>query len=233
MEGVPSPNRETIATVADLRDIAHSHRVVIGHYSALSLLEAGCSDLALQVREPRARLLSLYRYWQSQPDSVRTSWGIWGQELVGKADLPLREFLTSPCVWPAVDNLLVRQTLAYRPKTGKIRVGRSNFSGLYSAFAQLPLIVEWSARSQQFMERLCEQIGASPVPVLARENATEVTEQEQKIDGALMRLLRRFTRADRMFLEKLSRDGFLAKRSRSDLNREFEETATRLGFRLG
>src|ERR1700733_11194164 len=59
VEGIRSPNREAIAMPKDLRAIAESHRVVIGHYCAASLLEAGCTELAIQVREPRARLLSL------------------------------------------------------------------------------------------------------------------------------------------------------------------------------
>jgi hypothetical protein len=233
LQGVPSPNRETIAKPEDLRAIVESHRVVIGHYGALSLMEGGCTDLGIQVREPKARLLSLYRYWQAQPDSVRLSWGLWGQDLVAKADLPLKGFLTSPSVGPAVDNLLVRQALGYRQKDRTVVRNRRNFGGLYTRFKEMPLTVEWTLRSQRFIDRICEQIGASHVPTLRRENATEAIGQDQTIDAGAMRLLNELTRADRLFLGRLSEDGLLVKRSQSDLNSEFEEDALRLGFRLG
>ena len=114
VDGIPTPRRETVAEPSALAGIARTHRLVIGHFTVGSLLTAGCTAIAIQVREPRARVLSLYRFWQAQPENERSSWGPWGTEVLSKSDLPLRDFLRSPSVWPAIENAIAFQALAHR-----------------------------------------------------------------------------------------------------------------------
>jgi hypothetical protein len=104
---------------------------------------------------------------------------------------------------------------------------------LYSDFRRRLSIVDWTAHSQQYLERICEHLGSSTLPPLGRENPTEVTGAEQRIDSGTVRLLGRLTSVDRLFLDQLCADGALARRSKADLDEEFETTATRLEFRLG
>ena len=92
---VPGARQREIAGPGDLGDVVRGHRLVIGHYAAASLLDAGCTGLAVQVREPRSRVLSLYRFWQENPAEERAGWGPWGSDLVALADRPLGEFLRS------------------------------------------------------------------------------------------------------------------------------------------
>ncbi len=231
-DAVPSPNRETITDVSDLADVVSAHRVVIGHYAAKSLLGAGCGSLALQVREPRARLLSLYTFWRSASDSDRASWGDWGSELMSRADLPLGRFLSCPEVWPAVDNVVTRQTMGYRLSRRSVFGRRSIPSSLYEDFRCRVSIVEWSSRSEDFLAKICAHLGILTWPALDRVNITEGRADEQSVDEATLKQIMRLTRADRTFLDRLSRDGLLPRRSAVDLDSEFEVTAGRLGFRL-
>jgi len=232
IDGIPAQQRNAIATHSDLAEIAKGHRLVLGHFTANSLLLAGCASIAMQVREPRARVLSLYRFWQSQPEHVRSDWGPWGTEVVSRADLPLREFLTAPGVWPAVDNAMAYQALDYRTSRWQVFGRDTTIARRCIEYIERPSIFDWSARSESFLERVCEAIGAAVVPSLRRENVTEVVGDEEKIDSSTFRLLTRLTCVDRLFLDQLSEHGALPRRSSADLDFEFEVAATELGFRL-
>jgi len=233
-QAIPSPSHERIAKAADLAEIIREHSLVIGHYSTEVLWNAGCVSLAVQFREPRARIISLYRYWQAQLPSVRSSWGRWGSRVIAKADLPFKDFLSSPEVWPAVDNAMARQTLRYNQAEGHhaIALG-SGVEATYSEFVSTLAAADWSCHSESFLERLCEHIGVSAVPDLGRANSTEVAGEEIKIDDATFELLRHLTRMDSLLLEGLMSDGLLPRRSAADLDSEFETAATKLGFQLG
>src|SRR5271155_862868 len=173
VDAIPMPNRDTTASLSDLTEIVKSNRLVIGHYSAGSLRAAGCTHLAMQVREPRARLLSLYRFWQQQSASVRASWGLWGHDVVSKSDLPLRDFLASPSVRPAVDNLFSRFALARTPQ--RQRFGRLKaLSSPYKEFKQSLSVMGWSSHGEAFLESVCELMGEATVPRLGHVNATDV-----------------------------------------------------------
>jgi hypothetical protein len=137
-------------------------------------------------------------------------------------------------MWPAIDNVLVRQALTYRKRgLGLPFTKHVTTSRLYSDFLRRLSIIEWDFCSQKFLERICEQVGAAALPTLERVNTTQVVGEVQTIDGGTSRLLRRLTSTDRRFLHQLSVDGVLPLRSSSDLALDFESTATRLGFRLG
>lgn len=108
---LPESGQAQFATRSFLRSVCRDSRLVMGHYGAQALIEAGFAHVATQLREPRARLLSLYRYWQSVTDDERNGWGPWGDRTLGTATLPLEEFLGSSAAWPATDNAMARQLL--------------------------------------------------------------------------------------------------------------------------
>ena len=234
---VPQPNQATIVEAGRLAEIVGTHRSVIGHYAAPSLMAAGCAALAVQVREPRSRVLSLYRFWQAQPPHERAGWGAWASDLVAWADRPLEEFLRSPAVWPAVDNALSRQLLVDRTTSSARQAARRRrWGALAASYRHLRRrlrVVEWSQRSEVFLARICEVLGAEAVPALERENVTEVRAREQVIGQDSYRLLERLTRADSHLLGRLVADGLLLARTTEELDRDFQTTAERLGFRLG
>jgi hypothetical protein len=233
VNAVPPPNRNTVATTMELADVVRSHRLVMGHYGAPSLFAAGCESIAVQVREPRARLLSLYRFWGAQSDRERVSWGDWGTELISKADLPLDKFLACREVWPATENPLFRLTLGRRSSAGRLIGRRLVLSSAYREFRRTEPIVEWSFRSDAFLERICDRLEISEaVPVLGRENETERPDEQQIIDGPVRTLLAHQTAVDRALLDRLCSDRVLIRRSSADLDREFEAAADRLGFIL-
>jgi hypothetical protein len=233
-QAIPAPNSKSIVSPSDLADIVTNHALVIGHYSTESLTNAGCTSLAVQIREPRSRILSLYRYWQAQSHSVRSQWGRWGTKVVSKADLPLKDFLAFPEVWPAVDNAIARQTVSYKHGEGRGGVGSSSFvSGSYSGFLRILVAAEWSSRSEEFLAHVCQLIGVSAVPALNLTNTTEVIGEEETIDQATLDLLDQLTSLDRLLIDQLSRDGVLSRRSSADLDLEFETSASRLAFRVG
>jgi hypothetical protein len=230
---VPSPNRDQTATMSELTEIVGSHRIVLGHYAAASLLAAGCTTLAVLVREPRARLLSLYRYWQGESEADRASWGEWGHKLVARSNLPLRDFLAAPDEWPAIDNAFARQALGFSLHSRKAFQRRRFSSRQYADFKRRLSVIDWTTRSESFLERITELVGEPSLPPIGQVNPTQVkSDDEQDIDAETSRLLDRWTRVDRLLLDRLSADGAMARRSGADLDQEFEVTAAKLGFRL-
>ena len=72
---LPASARDQVATNRELRQVAARQRLVMGHYAAMNLVGAGCDRLAVQVREPRARLLSRYRFCRAGPQGFATNGG--------------------------------------------------------------------------------------------------------------------------------------------------------------
>jgi hypothetical protein len=237
LEGLSKGHADQVASVSDLSAVARVHRVIIGHYSAATLLAAGCTALALQVREPRSRLLSLYRFWEAQSPEEKRSWGRWGSDLVEEAQRSLKEFLGSAQVWPATDNAVSRQVAAGGDslQSGRQRHAEASqwftASGYRSVRRSL-VVVGWADQSSDFLTRICDVAGAKEVPVLMRENTAAVHGEPQEIDAGTLHLLERLTREDSMLLGQLMADGHLQPRSGPELDREFLASAERLGFRV-
>jgi len=79
-----------------------------GHISDSFLRHAypGAQFVTL-LREPRARLLSLWAFCRTQPDAFLASWGAWADR-IRRAHAPLRMFLTDPTLASITDNVAVR-----------------------------------------------------------------------------------------------------------------------------
>ncbi len=84
------------------------HRAVSGHFALATLLEiTDSSSIATVLREPRARLLSLYTYWRIPGIS-----DFWAPSQTNRhARRPLAEFLAEPVLAPAIDNQICRMLL--------------------------------------------------------------------------------------------------------------------------
>jgi hypothetical protein len=218
---LPADRQELVASPADLARLASSCRVVFGHYSASSLMAAGCGSLAIQVREPRTRVLSLYRFWRSQDPAERDSWGVWGRDLVSCADLPLGQFLAGQTVWPAVDNHIARQVAGGLPLATTI-----------AALSESGSILEWYDRSDRFVGRVLTFVGDSAAPALRRVNVTEAQDDGQPLDRDGLQRLEMSTARDRLLIDGLMDAGLLERRTEPELQAEFESTAERMGFRL-
>ena len=236
VDGVPVQTRHVIGSLEDLRHIVGTHRLVMGHIAADMFVSAGCDSLAVQVREPRARILSLYRFWRAQEEDERSRWGLWGSELIGQADQPFGAFLATPSIWPAVDNAITRQVCgrssATRARWASGPRRQSAVARRYRAIRPWFGIVEWSNRSDVFVARIMEAIGSDTVPELGRENEAQPSGDTQVIDRSTHELLRRLTATDSRLLFRLAADGLLERRDASDLDEEFEREADRLNFRL-
>jgi hypothetical protein len=204
----------------------------MGHYSGQLLLDGGCASLALQVREPRARVLSLYRYWKSQPDEVLDQWGEWGRTALVSARGSLSEFLRSPHIWPAADSAIARQLLLrWTPPDAQAarRLTREALRGeAYDSIRADLAIVEWASESQRFVERICAFLDEKTDVTVQRENETPAEGDVEVLDPESRNLLERLTRYDRELLQRLMDDGLLEHRSAASLDAEFEETAERL-----
>jgi hypothetical protein len=92
--------------------------------------------------------------------------------------------------------------------------------------------VSWTSDSEDFLARVCRELGVDEVPVLDRENVTRVRAEPQVIDRATYRRLLTLTAGDSAVLDRLATDGLLRRRAGEDLDREFAETARRLSFTL-
>jgi hypothetical protein len=88
---------------------------VYGHIALSTLLE-NCSraQLLTVLREPRSRLLSHWLFWRSKGNEELREWGVWAERIC-TARLPLRDFLASPGVASAIDNVAVRMLLWPHP----------------------------------------------------------------------------------------------------------------------
>jgi hypothetical protein len=234
---LPPPIRDDFVEDDHLRRICEEHRLVMGHYSGQLLLDSGCRQLALQVREPRARVLSLYRYWQSRPDDVLDEWGEWGRTALVSARSDLSGFLRSPHIWPAVDNSIARQLLLRRtPRNARAsrRLTKRALRGeRYDAVRAHLAIVEWTSASRRFVERIDASLGEEAEVAVQRENETPTGGDVEVLDDKSAKVLERLTRYDRELAQRLMDDGLLEVRSPAALDAEFEETATRLGVSLG
>jgi hypothetical protein len=89
------------------------YRAVSGHFTLTTLLQiADVSSICTVLREPRARLLSLYMYWRTPGTS-----DFWAPYPAAEhAQRPLWEFLSEALLAPAIDNQVCRMLLYGDPR---------------------------------------------------------------------------------------------------------------------
>ena len=104
--------RQVAANPCEVQSLG-GYRAVSGHFSLTTLLQiADASSIATVLREPRARLLSLYMYWRT-PD-IGDFWAPYSA--TEHAQRPLSVFLSEPRLAPAVDNQVCRMLLHGDPR---------------------------------------------------------------------------------------------------------------------
>ncbi len=238
VDHLPDETRHQFVTSEILRDLCETNRIIIGHYPAPALLDAGCRSVATQVREPRSRLLSLYRYWQSQTPESRHSWGEWGATAVDAAiTLSLEDFLCSQRAWAATENQMARQLLIAEVPRGPGHARRltTHALGSRSRYGRLRdhlAVAEWSQDSERFFDRIRSFEPQFASSELNRVNETVVVGAPQEIGDRCIEGLRARTDLDTALLARLMSDGLLPYRSNQDLDAEFEQSAGHLGFTL-
>jgi hypothetical protein len=91
----------------EVRELA-GYRAVSGHFALDTLLQiTDAASVATVLREPRARLLSLYLYWRVP--HIGDSWA--PHKTPEHAHRPLWEFLAEPKLAPMIDNQVCRMLL--------------------------------------------------------------------------------------------------------------------------
>ncbi|MEM8618735.1 MAG: hypothetical protein AAGF73_03345 [Actinomycetota bacterium] len=106
---LPSSTRQTIES--DPTRLADAD-VVLGHYSLASLRHGRSdNDIVCVLREPRARLLSLYAFWRSWTAEQHAAWGPYDASRRAVTE-QLSGFLQHPALSAQVDNVAARFLLA-------------------------------------------------------------------------------------------------------------------------
>lgn len=115
----PEVRSQIAANPGEVRSLGR-YRAVSGHFSLTTLLQiADASAICTVLREPRARLLSLYMYWRTPGiGDVLSPYRAHEHAL-----RPLSEFLTEPRLAPVVDNQVCRMLLH-----GDARLPESSFA---------------------------------------------------------------------------------------------------------
>lgn len=112
-EHLPHSLRDQIATNAHEVNSLHQYELVSGHFSLATLTQITVmSAIGTVLREPRARLISLYMYWRTP----KIFEAVLPYSAHHHARLPFADFLTEPRVAAAVDNQVCRMLLYGDPR---------------------------------------------------------------------------------------------------------------------
>lgn len=108
----PETRSRIVTNPEEVRSLGR-YRVVSGHFSLPTLLQiADASSITTVLREPRARLLSLYMFWRTS--AVGELMAPYNAD--AHAQRPLWEFLSEPLLAPAIDNQVCRMLLHGDPR---------------------------------------------------------------------------------------------------------------------
>lgn len=175
--------------------------LVWGHYDVPSIRRLGDDRFTFtMLREPRARILSLYYYWRGQA-SLDLGWKGMNQPVLAAQRLSLAEFLNTddPMISDYIDNFYVRRL------TGQYRSGNdidplADAPEMWKATALQALdrfdFVGLTEDTQGAMAKLGAKLGF-PVPTrVPRVNVTQ-GEREDAYDSVVEAALERLTWLDR------------------------------------
>jgi hypothetical protein len=113
-ESLPGPIRTTVVADDDELLAMSQLEVVSGHFALRNLLRLTTPDrIATILREPRARLLSLYAYFRLSP-RLLDAWGPY--DIMRHGLRPLDEFLAETEIAVETDNILCRMLLDGDPR---------------------------------------------------------------------------------------------------------------------
>jgi hypothetical protein len=201
---------------------------VMGHVLARSYLDAGATQLILTVREPRARLLSLLRYYELDPEATGHS-GALGQAMQASACQCVSDFLET---WPLP--AYTRNSIAHFMLCSLDELP-ADINVTASLDDVLPALhaAHWSQDGAAMIASI-EALLQMPISkdAMPRLNVARIPTQRspQAITPDDLLRLREYTALDTWLLEELMASGVLSHRDQSDLDLEFTQTAHRLGF---
>ncbi len=115
----PETRSRIVTSPEEVRSLG-LYQAVSGHFSLPTLLQiADASSIATVLRDPRARLLSLYMFWRTPAVGELMA----PYDADAHAQRPLWEFLSEPLLAPSIDNQVCRLLLHGDP-----RLPASNFA---------------------------------------------------------------------------------------------------------
>ena len=220
-EGMSEDMLASIYDIEEMRQACLSGAPIGGHIWTRSAIEAGYTTIVGVLREPRSRVLSLYRYWQAEdPEILTTRFGAKGKFVLRATSGGFRKFLEEGCDQVDVDNGLANYL------EGVLDLGRAERKTMDVRFFWTSELDDMVVNVAKLMGR--EQSGT--VVEVGRFNETKVVGEPEVLDRSTMKLLNERTRADRRAIAATMRRGWVTYRSRADLDAEFAATQARLGF---
>ncbi len=108
----PETRSQIVTSPEEVRPLGR-YRVASGHFSLPTLLQVtDAPSIATVLREPRARLLSLYMFWRTPAVGELMA----PYDADAHAQRPLWEFLSEPLLAPSIDNQVCRLLLHGDPR---------------------------------------------------------------------------------------------------------------------
>jgi hypothetical protein len=212
---------DTIYDIQDMRNAYESGESIGGHIWTKSALDAGFTRIRGVVREPRSRLLSLYRYWQAEnPEILLNRFGAKGRFVLSALEGDFEYFLRAGQGQLDIDNGIARYLGALT------EVKRRDTS-------QFDVRFYWTTELDLMVTELAGVEAPEPTGRVPRLNVTHVKGIHEELTPAVRSLLHQRTKDDSSALKHLMKRGWANSRSRAELDGEFESTLQSLDFSLG
>jgi hypothetical protein len=216
---------ERFATPESLARIVGENRAVVGHFGVPELSDAGATRFLAVVREPRVRLVSMYRYWQQLGRAgVLSAQGPWGAAIESAVASGFSGFLRSTEITAHRDNAMARQVL---PRALDINdLASSELAA--RALARQFLRVCWTTEQDLAVEWISDWLGETrPDGGIHIANRTETEGTVERVSRADYEALCLATEQDQLVLDWFMDVGLLTPRSRGDLDGDFTRALIR------
>jgi hypothetical protein len=170
--------------VPGIAEHVRRYRLVWGHYDLPSLKRLGSGRFVLTLlREPRERILSLYRFWRAYPVPANTD--SFGVIMARQQSLPDFLCTTDPRLRDYIDNAYVRRlTGLYVTGQAVDPLDADSAGALARALAALEEI-DFVGITEQMNESLCvlsSMLGTDPAATEPKVNRTDSFERTRPLD---------------------------------------------------
>ena len=189
-----------------LLDRVRRCKLVWGHYDLPSIRRLGAYRFTFtMLREPRARIRSLYRYWRGQA-ALDLGWNGMNQPVLAAQRLDFADFLaTDDCmVLNYIDNFYVRRLIGAYAMPGEpdplAEDPQACLAAALEALASLDF-VGLSVHADLSLARLGKKLDFVPPPTTPRINATRQTAPQDAESFAVDASLSHLTRLDRVIYD--------------------------------